>query len=446
MIEDLRIFILKKTEYEWKEQFKGTTPEKALDEICEFILDEEEEWSWPPSMRRDAALVEKLYGKLLNLRRINGAPAFRISSHMKYHIIASDIDLGNKMVDELYLGGYIFVKFLGLGGYGLVCQFEDGNEQHNLDQQMLQDLRYAAHGQVPEPIERKDLQHSNYAIKSIYKRKARESTIKKMTNNIKFIEENITNCGNDAYFILTNQMIEINDNYYIISEPLTSDLWSVLYTNIMDVIGVREQILCKIIYGIKCLHEIGIIHGDIKEENIFVKLDELLVDELLVDELLAKQAGLSHELLQLQPSPLVQIKIADFDGSGRVSSDGQLLHEVTLYTTEYISYKIRDSSDLRRCDDIFALGFVITSLFSIGTARQLLNDNAKRKMSGGGSYQQYDTIFTIQERLDICTTIPEEFKEIIKSMLNDNPNERITANELYERTTEYCKKVSDIYR
>ena len=214
MIEDLRIFILKKTEYEWKEQFKGTTPEKALDEICEFILDEEEEWSWPPSMRRDAALVEKLYGKLLNLRRINGAPAFRISSHMKYHIIASDIDLGNKMVDELYLGGYIFVKFLGLGGYGLVCQFEDGNEQHNLDQQMLQDLRYAAHGQVPEPIERKDLQHSNYAIKSIYKRKARESTIKKMTNNIKFIEENITNCGNDAYFILTNQMIEINDNYY----------------------------------------------------------------------------------------------------------------------------------------------------------------------------------------------------------------------------------------
>ena len=54
----------------------------------------------------------------------------------------------------------------------------------------------------------------------------------------------------------------------------------------MDVIGVREQILCKIIYGIKCLHEIGIIHGDIKEENIFTANNSATLFEKALSKIL----------------------------------------------------------------------------------------------------------------------------------------------------------------
>ena len=81
------------------------------------------------------------------------------------------------MVADLYeVWGYIFVKFLGIGSYGLVCQFRDTS-------------------------------NNQYAIKILYKERSIKANIDKLIDNHRFIVENINKCGYYSKFILTNKIM-----------------------------------------------------------------------------------------------------------------------------------------------------------------------------------------------------------------------------------------------
>ena len=200
----------------------------------------------------------------------------------KNSITEDHIDLCKRMVTDLYnTFGYVFIKFLGRGGFGLVCQFRDksGNQ---------------------------------YAIKILYKKRSTKANIEKLIDSNRFIVENIEKCGNYADFILTSQMKHVNDNYYIISEPLTLNL-SDITNNYRHIISYGKDIICQLIYGIYCLHEIGVIHGDIKLENIFIKMKY------------NSKVPSKYE---------AKLKFADFDGSGRVI-DGKLIVPVTIASVSW---------------------------------------------------------------------------------------------------------------
>jgi len=327
---------------------------------------------------------------------------FEISTNDKRdnNIEESHIILGNTMVEELYkVLGYIFVKFLGIGSYGLVCQF-------------------------------KDTSNNQYAIKILYNEGSTSDNIEKLKDNHRFIVENIEKCGYYSKFILTNRMVLIKQNYYIISEPLTYNLNTVLNNGYHDSFVVRRLIICQLIYGIYCLHKIGIIHGDIKLNNIFINYNP--------------------------NKPEIQLKFADFDGSGRMVN-GKLVSPVSITTRSILPHNINmdtNINDIQMCDDIFALGLVMLYLFlpRSPAADKFLQGNAMMEtiISAIDTARKFDEIPDIESIIDKYNLIPEYFnglrpRGIIKRMLNVNCDERITAKELFELDimVEYCNGLGE---
>ena len=106
-----------------------------------------------------------------------------------------EISFGKKVVNNLYKFGFIFVKVLGTGGYCIVCLFKKNNKK--------------------------------YAIKSYLKIKP------KIFSRINLISDHfnshLTKCKKKNKFILNYKILELDDVYYVISEPLDGDLFYHLF-------------------------------------------------------------------------------------------------------------------------------------------------------------------------------------------------------------------------
>ena len=295
------------------------------------------------------------------------------------------IRFSEKIVDDLYEKGYIFEEFLGKGGYGLALKFKDhlGN---------------------------------TLVIKGIYISKNHH--VKKAIDISKYMKSNIEKCGENSEFVLNfNYLDVINRNHYFSSEITDGDLfdYSIELRSMGSPIAapIRNNMIEQLIYGLQCLHSIGITHGDIKLENIFIK-----------------------------KSPLT-VKFADFDGVG-IDSLGS---DVSVGTRDYMSFGT-DFSNYTKKDDIYSLGLVFLYIYGAFDIVQYITDTKDTESinsddySGSDSSISEDYVFprsgkltphhVIARKINNNLEIPEKIKITIIQMLDRDKDKRPSANELYE--------------
>jgi len=295
------------------------------------------------------------------------------------------IRFSEKIVDDLYGRGYIFEEFLGKGGYGLALKFKDhlGN---------------------------------TLVIKGIYISK--NPHVKKAIDIAQYMKSNIEKCGENSDFVLNfNYLDIINRNHYFSSEITDGDLFD--YSTELDYMDtqragpIRYSIIKQLIYGIHCLHSIGVTHGDIKLENIFII-----------------------------KSPLT-VKFADFDGVGI----DDLGSDVSVMTRDYMSYGTTFSNYTKK-DDIYSLGIVFLYIYGAFDIVEYITDTKDTESINSDDYRELDSSISedyvflrsgkltphhvIASKINNNLEIPEKIKITIIQMLDRNKDKRPSANELYE--------------
>lgn len=284
------------------------------------------------------------------------------------------IKLAEKMVNDLYGQGYIFNEFLGKGGFGLALSF------------------YNPEGKI-------------VAIKGIYEFKS--SKIQKGVDVSKFMKRNIEKCGHSSAFVLDFEYLGlIGGLHYFSSEITNGDLFDFITTSAgqIKLFGSnrkKEEVLMnitrQIIDGIHCLHSIGITHGDIKLENIFVIENPL------------------------------QIKFADFDGIGV----NELELNVSSSTGDYISFKINNLEKLVKKDDIFALGIAFLAIYNeFGAFSWFIEHNQRYRSIQSVDLWSQKIKPILDNFINNSDKIPNIMKPYLIRMLSQDKKERPTAREL----------------
>lgn len=321
-----------------------------------------------------------------------------INKSEELEIVAMENDLTDqeykelqKMVNDLYNENYEYIKFLGKGSFGIVCEFINENGE-------------------------------KYAIKSLHKKGL------KTEYNTNYINSNVNKCNQYSQFILTNNLREINNKTYLFSEPLENNLFDFLVENENLKNEIKKYLICQLIYGIYCLHSIGIIHGDLKLENIFIKKNK--------------------------EKNKYEIKFADFDGSGIIGPDNTLKHPVSIYTRELLPSKTRDYilvntiNNIKMPDDIFALGIMIVGIINFerfeGLIDANINDNEEIRFNVINEIiRETSEIFNEHKSQDMIN----EFINILSSILLVEDERRITIEQLANNDLiqHYCKEVSEYF-
>jgi len=267
-----------------------------------------------------------------------------IKPTLKKSLTEKELIQSEKMVEILTDNGYKFIKLLGTGGYCVVGLFRKNKK--------------------------------NYAIKSYHKKN--NKLLDKITKINKYLQKKSIKCGYKKKFLLDSKIMNINDDIYIASEPLDSDLFDLLFeTKYKLSINDKLLIICQLSYALKCLHEIHIIHGDLKPENIFCK-------------------------------DKTQIKIGDFDGSGINNK-----REVSIYTRMYMHPNVNldkiNSYDIEYKDDIYSMALIFIMVLDKDISNILFHKNNQLSISD---------IIVIIKLIKKSKKIPHILKLIIINMLN----------------------------
>lgn len=283
------------------------------------------------------------------------------------------IKLAEKMVNDLYQEGYIFREFLGKGGFGLALSF------------------FNPEGKI-------------VAIKGIYEYKS--SKIQKGIDVSKYMKSNIEKCGQSSAFILDFEYLGlIGGLHYFSSEITDGDLFDFIVTREgqMKLFGnsSKEEVLMnltrQIIDGIHCLHSIGITHGDIKLENIFIIANPL------------------------------QVKFADFDGVGI----SELEMGVSSTTGDYTSFEIDYPEELDNKDDIFALGIAFLVIYEeFGLFELFLKKNNEYRNILSPNLWNQEIKPYLDNFINRSSKIPDIMKPYLIRMLSQYKKQRPTADEL----------------
>ena len=294
--------------------------------------------------------------------------------------------VAQQVVRDLYQKGYIFDKFLGKGGIGIVLQFK--------------------------------YKDGLIAVKASYP--WQYSKVKNMKSAAIYIENNKHVCGDNFNYILEfkyigegSQMYFDNKLEYFSSEIMDDDLfnYSSNYLPRMDNNYHKENIIkyikCQLIYGIYCIHQMGMIHGDIKFENILIK--------------------------NFKEGNYPIIKFIDFDGYGTYDKDtSKNIIDISVFTRRYVMYDIYSLKEYTIKDDIFALGIVILGLYNINASYSiqdlLIHLRRGRRVFGFRDWDSYiDRKFKTWGK-----NIPKIMRDTLKKMLSYNRYDRPNAKELYE--------------
>lgn len=271
--------------------------------------------------------------------------------------------------------GYKYKRFLGKGYSGLV------NEYSYLD-------------------------GKTYAIKGIFPDKKEDPFI----NNI--IHKNAKKkCKDNSNFLLHGKFVKYKDIYFFISESLESDLKIFKENQKLNSL-TRRFIVCQLIYGLYCLHKLGITHGDIKPKNIFVK---------------------KHKKKQL-----TIVKIGDFDGAAYKNSN----RTVKLWTSSYAPYYKSSPSKLNQLDDVYSMGISILYMYcSKDDFERFLDEKSYIKYSSDRK-RQIKHFLKLQLKL-IKRIKDKPVRDLLKKMLTLNPNYRPKSKKLYNLPyiKQFCKNV-----
>ena len=203
----------------------------------------------------------------------------------------------------------------------------------------------------------------------------------------------------DNFLFNRNEIIQTEKVYYVIEELAENgELFNYVYELNK---GFNDQICAKIFLSIikrvQILHKKGIIHGDIKPENVLVGND-------------------------------LDIKLIDFGFSEKVKNSNYIINNTegsdTYCSPETRRGHIQGYNGIK--SDIFSLGVL---LFVIRAAKFPFNvsgysDNRYRSIMNK-DYEQYWSGFSKDN-------FSEEFKDLINHLICYDPSERLSIEEIME--------------
>jgi serine/threonine protein kinase len=204
---------------------------------------------------------------------------------------------------------------------------------------------------------------------------------------------------------------------YIVFERMDSDLSYYLSNELPT--EMRRELFNKIIFAFQNLHNLGVVHLDVKLENIGIKSDKYRK----------------------------YVKILDLDSACIISNKSFYPHQNgnLKYTDDWTSPEIYNSKggELKAAYsmDIFCLGLIGNLLFSDN-----LNED-KTNFNNPESFQKAMKDDVYLKSLIKCDEAIDFYRELIQSMCSYNENDRPTINEVYRNIvnktyTKFAKNAS----
>ena len=295
--------------------------------------------------------------------------------------------------------GYTFSKYLGKGGYGIVAEYEKD-------------------GKI-------------YAIKSGKKDgKAKDMKTKVINKYITDTIERLQDRDNkfNCNFVLKYKVLETADRDFLISEVFDIDLIDYLmgiYATLSNEkkIKIMKSVLCQLIYAIKCLHGIGITHGDLKPENIFLNFKNKEIPEI-------KIADIDGGMIDLE-------KLKDYFIENDYSDLIPELTKIDGITPEYRPY-IREK--INKSIDIYSIGIIMYVFLKLAFPRRNNLEYIKYGLDND-KYNSEELESFLKESTKNknlseffygdSTAKPYSKEPLLLSLLADESSDRITAEKLY---------------
>jgi serine/threonine protein kinase len=287
-----------------------------------------------------------------------------ISDSLKKSLSKTDIYYTGEMIRDLKPYGFIFEKILGVGGFCVVGLFKKNKKK--------------------------------YAVKIYNNEKLSDNLIQQIADINNHFDRFIKKCKENSKFVLNYKMFFLEGNYYVLSEPLDTSL--IDYMSKKDSTKNKFKVICQMIKALSCLHNMGIIHGDLKPDNIFIKKSK-------------------HH-----------IKIGDFDGVGIVSKK-----EVMIYTSLYLHPSVKNIKDysFTFSDDIFAIGIIIVIMFDKDVSNYIYDIETRL------NYKQLGELHSI---VKYSSFIPNNIKPILIKMLSKKESDINRISDTFEGVCHLFKR------
>jgi len=310
---------------------------------------------------------------------------------------------------------YFFVKSLSDGYYGLSEVWKVNNPGNALD-------------------------HKIFAIKMM-KPHIGIDTEENEANIINYINSRLDECGRNKNFILKYEVENFNTRKYFRSELMSDDLYN--YYNISKDsskdIDTLLSIICQLIHALHCLHNIGIVHGDLKQENIFID------------------------------NETKKIKLADFGGSAIIGHDVENIFDISgipsnlkivrSTTPKILPRYIKTMDDITHKDDVYSLGILIFLILTQTNRRYMVDEFHKIFNVTTSTFYKSDNSIWFAHIDDIIRdnsifskkVQPDEIKQtirtLLKTMLDINIEKRPSINKIYntERIKDLCDSRLSVY-
>jgi len=269
---------------------------------------------------------------------------------------------------------YEIIKVLGQGGFGIIY--------------LVKDLERLDEIVVIKELFAKDFSSRNRYNYSIYNKKSSEKIFKKIKEDIKK-EVNILKKINNENVVKAHGCFEENNTIYSIMEYINGeDLEKYIKKNTFDE-NESKELLRQLINGLKPIHTKGIIHRDIKPNNIIKTSNGIY-------------------------------KIIDFT-TNRTYKDGAITtitaFQNPIYTPPELTQR---ETTIGKYSDIYSIGMTLVSLLS--KYRNNLPNLTERLMDNSG-------FENILNKLNIS----EEFRDILKQMTELKPKNRFQKLEDIEK-------------
>jgi serine/threonine protein kinase len=218
------------------------------------------------------------------------------------------------------------------------------------------------------------------ALKVVDKNKFKDSD--KLLDEVKIIQkltQVYPKCKGANQLLCYRDIYEDNQYLYFVSDLMDGELADYLYSedytnlDLCDKINMKWKILMKILSGIESLHRVGIVHRDIKLENI---------------------------LFQKKPNRPLEFKISDFGLSCFKEQCGW--GAGSLEFMPYQSIFLKEKQSFR--DDFYALGVI---LFILITGRGFLEHV---------NYKELEKDFD-EDRIDV-TKVENQYRDNYKQQMD----------------------------
>ena len=197
--------------------------------------------------------------------------------------------------------------------------------------------------------------------------------------------------------ILPLDFFRFQNHFYLVTEKIESNgmKFDDIYRKSME---QRHMLLKVLAYEFSCLAESGVVHSDVKPDNLILKST---IDGYFT------------------------VKIIDFDGSflsNELPDPDSIIGDSVYYSPEAILYMIMEEGEITPKADIFALGIVFHQIL----CGKLPQYDTEQFASIG------ETVLNKQEVI-LSNQISCEYQELIQSMLYVEAKERPSAAQVFQR-------------